>query len=272
MAIIVEVLNGTNLTSDFGLQSAVSAMLTAGVRKNFQNECEVVAGKVQTGFAFVEVERNSISPAQSFLIPVSITEEIAIDTSGDGFVILKIDQNKINDGSTNSEDGTGIATVEKVAELPAKNFLLLASLSNGEITDQRDFAQLRERPIKSFATEAARDEILTEPENGEIVFIEELDGYRGFRNGSWGKLADPSENIVNWYQDSTDDDSITGEIDGTNCTFVLSTVPASAAACIVSYNGIVQELGESDDYTIDGKTITFNSPPENGKIVAIYPD
>ena len=41
---------------------------------------------------------------------------------------------------------------------------------------------------------------------------------------------------------------------------------------ILTYNGQVMERGATDDYTIVANTITMNTAPVSGKLVAIYPD
>ena len=144
MAIIAEVLNGNNLVWDFGLCSGTSSVLVAGVRQGYENECEVTTNSVASGMAFVEVTRDSVAPVQKFLAPVLITDSTVTDTTGDGYIILKGDDTKINSGEGNSEDGSGIFTIEKVSSLPSKNYLLLASLSSGSITDERNFLEIKE--------------------------------------------------------------------------------------------------------------------------------
>ena len=64
--------------------------------------------------------------------------EITIDTSWTWFIIVSIPQSMIDDGSLINEDWTWVATVEKVTELPEKNYLKLASINNGTITDERN--------------------------------------------------------------------------------------------------------------------------------------
>ena len=61
-----------------------------------------------------------------------------IDTSWTGYVVVTIPQNAIDDGSIINEDGTNVASIEVVSELPTKNYLLLATLTSGSITDSRN--------------------------------------------------------------------------------------------------------------------------------------
>ena len=62
-----------------------------------------------------------------------------------------------------------------------------------------------------------------------------------------------------------------GNINGTNVTFVISDSPAVAGTEQVFLNGLLQFAGAGDDYTISGDTITFNTAPETGwKLVVCY--
>jgi len=144
MAVVVGVLNGTNLDTDFQFSQAAGRLFpTGGVYKNFLNELIVTTGQVDVGAAFVPVTRTSVSPNETFSVPVRVTAPTVVDTTGNGFIILQIDQAKINDGSTNPQDGTGVATIQKVAVLPpGDGFIVLASLLAGVITDARTFLQI----------------------------------------------------------------------------------------------------------------------------------
>lgn len=53
-----------------------------------------------------------------------------------------------------------------------------------------------------------------------------------------------------------------GTINGVNKTFVLSKTPTSGSDHVY-LNGILQDEGINHDYTISGKTITFNLAPSN---------
>lgn len=55
----------------------------------------------------------------------------------------------------------------------------------------------------------------------------------------------------------------TGAVNGTNTTFVLASAPAAGSE-EVFLNGILQEPGAGNDYTISGDTITYLAAPETG--------
>ncbi len=148
MAVIVQLLNGTNQCRDAGFQAEKSALLNEGVRKNYTNELAVTTNQVATGMCFVEVTRDVVTPNETFLIPIWVTAPVTVSTSGDGWIIVRIDQDSVNDGSGNAADGSGIATVEKVASLPSTDsYLILATLASGAITDARIWAQISESVV-----------------------------------------------------------------------------------------------------------------------------
>lgn len=168
--IIAKVLNGTNYVRDAGVLEMPSGLIDSlgGVRKGYGNECLITTNNVATGIVYVPVTRTSVTPNETFLVPVEITSPTAVDTSGNGFIIVKIDPNKVNDGSGNSIDGSGIATIEKSASMPSTNAVKLATLASGVITDARVYAQLsslilrQDQFIKS-ATGSANNFVVNDP-------------------------------------------------------------------------------------------------------------
>ena len=148
MAVIVGVLNGTNLNRDAQFQSEVDTILNEGVRKNFDNELEVTLNQVDTGMAFVQITRDNVSPSEVFIVPIRVTAATVVDTTGTGWVILRLDKTKILDGSSNAVDGSGVATVEDVTVLPTTDpYIILAVLTGGSIADAREWTQLSENVI-----------------------------------------------------------------------------------------------------------------------------
>lgn len=61
-----------------------------------------------------------------------------------------------------------------------------------------------------------------------------------------------------------------GSIDGMNKTFTLAHIPIEGSE-MVFLNGMLLNAGETEDYTISGKTITLNFAPETGsKLLVTY--
>lgn len=67
------------------------------------------------------------------------TENYTINTSGTKKVYVVIDQAKLDDGSANVVDGSGIASIGTDTSYPSGNYVPLASISGGTITDARVF-------------------------------------------------------------------------------------------------------------------------------------
>jgi len=67
--------------------------------------------------------------------------------------------------------------------------------------------------------------------------------------------------------------AVGGTIDGSNTTFVMPSAPNPLNTENVFLNGILQEPGAGNDYTISGLTITFAvAPPTGSKIKVTYTD
>jgi len=60
----------------------------------------------------------------------------------------------------------------------------------------------------------------------------------------------------------------TGTINGSNVTFTLANTPIAGTECIF-LNGLLQNVGAGNDYTISGATITFVVAPETGSVILV---
>lgn len=59
-----------------------------------------------------------------------------------------------------------------------------------------------------------------------------------------------------------------GSVNGTNTSFTLASTPVAGTEQVY-LNGILQEPGESNDYTISGSTITYASAPASGDRIRV---
>lgn len=76
---------------------------------------------------------------------------------------------------------------------------------------------------------------------------------------------DSSSSVANVIRETP-----TGTINGTNDEFTLANTPVSGTEQVY-LNGVLQDEGASDDYTISGSTITFSTAPETGdKLLVTY--
>ena len=63
----------------------------------------------------------------------------------------------------------------------------------------------------------------------------------------------------------------TGTINGANTTFTLSPTPAASANVNCFMNGVQQQQGAGNDYTISGATITYlTAPPTGSKLNCLW--
>ena len=165
--IVIGNLNGANLERDHGLSMDAIMNMQAGVRKGFSGECEVTTNLVSPGVVWVEALRTSVSPNETFLVPVWIDANVVIDTSGTNKVFVEVDPTKIIDGSGNAADGTGIASVTVAASVPSANALELASITGGSITDTRVYAQ----HTQNILSDTVHFGIDTGTDNAKVVNI-----------------------------------------------------------------------------------------------------
>lgn len=75
---------------------------------------------------------------------------------------------------------------------------------------------------------------------------------------------------VTYHEDLKVRETPAGTVDGVNTVFTLSQLPVSGVEQVY-LNGLLQDAGATEDYTVSGKTITFNTPPLAGdKIKVTY--
>lgn len=127
MAVRTALLTSRNINLDTDFSKYIESVSTAGVITGFQ----VTASSVATGQAWVPCIRTNLETIYAF-----VQNYNSISISGDGYVIISIPQ-EIVDNWGGNEDGTGIATVEVVDTLPTKNYLLLATITGGVVEDNR---------------------------------------------------------------------------------------------------------------------------------------
>ena len=128
MAIRTALLTSKNINLDTDFSKYIETVSEPGVIEGLA----VTASSVATGIAWVLCERTNGETIYSLVQNFN-----AVSISGDGYVIITIPQNIVDNGGGN-EDGTGIASIEVVNELPAKNYLLLATITGGVVEDNRN--------------------------------------------------------------------------------------------------------------------------------------
>ena len=189
MAQITSLLNGENINQDHQITALARATITPGVISGL----EVKDGKVLPGEAFVLCTRSN---GEKIMVHFQNTTELTIDTSGTAHIIVEIAQENLDNGALNAEDGSNIGQIKRVSALPTKNFITIASIGGGNITDEREFISLKNifrkwidtdwllvvenwrEAVKTIEREAAtsEDKILARKANGNIkeVTLENL--------------------------------------------------------------------------------------------------
>ena len=88
-----------------------------------------------------------------------------------------------------------------------------------------------------------------------------------FRASSDGRLTWTNSGTVNrklaYVEDHVSKETPTGLVNGVNAVFTLAATPITGTE-EVYLNGLLQDVGASEDYTISGTTITFNTAPATG--------
>ena len=130
MAQITALLNGENINQDYQITALARSLINPWVVSGLQ----VSAGSVSAGEAFLLATRTG---GQQIMLHYTNTHPVNIDTTGTAKIYLVIDQAKVDNGSNNAPDGTGLIRIERGASYPASNFLPLASITGGIITDER---------------------------------------------------------------------------------------------------------------------------------------
>jgi len=125
--------------------------------------------------------------------------------------------------------------------------------------------------LRNVATINDLDDITEERRrSGMIVGVEDGSTYYKLNPSPWTyTLSDWSEisfaNII-----FVDKEIPSGLVNGINTVFTLSNIPIINSEHIY-LNGLLQESGVTNDYTISGNTITFVLPPlPNMKIICSY--
>lgn len=130
MAQITSLLNGENINQDHQITALARATITPGIISGL----EVKDGKVLPGEAFVLCTRSN---GEKIMVHFQNTTELTIDTTGTAHIVIEIVQENLDNGALNKEDGSNIGQIKRVTTLPTKNFITIASIANGAITDRR---------------------------------------------------------------------------------------------------------------------------------------
>jgi hypothetical protein len=75
-------------------------------------------------------------------------------------------------------------------------------------------------------------------------------------------------NIPNYASTVINQAAPTGTINGSNTSFTLGFTPGNSSNVVCYLNGVMQQQGSGNDYTISGTTITYlTAPPTGSKLI-----
>lgn len=128
----VGLLNGTNITYDKDLTAGLLAILNQWVIEGLGISWSGASANVLPWKALIECIRTN---GEKVMVFFENTANVAVDLTGTKKLYIAVTQAKIDDGSSNSLDGTGIGSIQTGASYPASNYIPLASITGGVITD-----------------------------------------------------------------------------------------------------------------------------------------
>lgn len=154
-------LNWNNISTDADFSASTLAILNQWVVSWFWYIENGATSTIQVWKALIKATRSNWDEIMCFF---NLTQDITVDFTWTKKVYIEIEQANIDDGSTNNEDWTWIATIKTGATTPAQNALELLSISSGVVTDTREFVKsnlLRKNqtPYRLFVTDTDWNEI-----------------------------------------------------------------------------------------------------------------
>ena len=182
-------LNWENITYDHDISGLIRGLTDWGVIEGGT----VVGNKLQPVQAIVPLVRSN---GQKILAFFESDEVIDLPTAGDYKVYIEVDQAKIDFGGNNAEDWSGIASIKTWPTLPSQNFLLIATVTAGQVKDERNLIP----KIQSVATRTAALEQKATQAEQKIEKLEEGNwaDHLEFRSLFWDreKNVTPAEEVV----------------------------------------------------------------------------
>lgn len=171
---------GNTITLDADLSKYIETVSDQWVIEGL----EVSSNSIAPGKAWVKATRGN---GETIMTLVQNTEALAVDTSGTKKIWLEIRQEAIDNGLLNNEDGTWIAEIKTWPTLPSQNFLLLASVAEWVVKDERNLIP----KIQSVAQKTSTLEEKLSTAEGKITQLVEAGtpSYLGITGIVWEKYT-----------------------------------------------------------------------------------
>lgn len=141
----VGLLNGTNITYDKDLTAGLLATTNQWVIEGLGITGTWASANVLPWKALIECIRTN---GEKVMVFFENTANVAVDLTGTKKLYVLVSQAKIDDGSSNALDGTGIWSIQTGASYPAWDYIPLASVISGTIFDEREFLSTKTSLLK----------------------------------------------------------------------------------------------------------------------------
>ncbi len=182
-------INGIGINLDADISKHIETLTDPGVFEGF-----IIANNntIGPGKAWVQATRSN---GETVFVYVEMKSEFSFSLT-DGKIWLEIKQEAIDNGLLNNEDWSGIASIKTWPTLPSQNFLLIATVTAGQVKDERNLIP----KIQSVATRTAALEQKATQAEQKIEKLEEGNwaDHLEFRSLFWDreKNVTPAEEVV----------------------------------------------------------------------------
>ena len=155
-------INGIGINLDADISKHIETLTDPGVFDGF-----IVANNntIGPGKAWVQATRSN---GETVFVYVEMKSEFSFSLT-DGKIWIELSQEAIDNGLLNNEDWSGIASIKTWPTLPSQNFLLIATVTAGQVKDERNLIP----KIQSVATRTTTLESKVEKSEKKIEKLEE---------------------------------------------------------------------------------------------------
>ncbi len=215
----VWLMNGNNISYDKDFTASILAMLNDGVIDTWLGTSGTGASAtVLAGKALIECLRTN---GEKVMVFYENTASVTVDLSGTKKLYIEVNQAKLDDGTLNSEDGSWIGAISTGASYPSTNYIPLASITGGVITDARETVSFKSLLWKGYGVNktveidlATGNQVLKDVTNGSVPA--DTDTFR-VRNTAWDYVdltyqeirTDLANLITNVFTGTTTDTLVT---------------------------------------------------------------
>ena len=233
---------GSTTAANVGTGVGVYDSVT-GSQLNFRSIKQVAAGKVTVALSGSDIQ---LDIGAGTLVNADISNSAAIART------------KLAAGSANHviiNDGSGVLTSEAALAVSRGGTNSSAALNNNRIIVSSGGAIVEAAAITA-------NKALVSNGSGIPIASSVTDTELGYVSGVTSSIQTQLSNKVS-LASIVVRETPAGTIDGSNSTFTLAFTPQAGYESVY-LNGVLQEPGAGNDYTISGAVITYLSPPLSG--------